>query len=308
MEQDSAPLFRDLEAELLDQLKSAASYEELANMPLNFAALAPVLALAIFNISLVGRAQVYTTAQSDSLAVITAGKLESWEASRPDRSGVQASQLPSFQAIVLSEDFEPLPFEEAIRFFSDKTSLTPAEFAVLERAAQAKAFTIADGARTVVREQIQGMLQRALTDGVTLSEFQRDAATVLQKLGMSARTPWYWQTVYRTNLQTSYQVGRWQQMTHPDLRDLRPYLRYVSARLPSTRPSHLEKHGLIYPIDHRFWKVWYPPNGFNCWCSATSVSDALLARRGWEVSERDDFTFPDPDEGFDTNPALSEDI
>lgn len=281
IERDSAPLFLDVEAELLDQLRSAASYGELASMPLNFSALAPVLALAIFNISLVGRAQVYTTAQSESLAVIQ---------------------------LVLTEDFEPLPFEEAIAFFNDKVSLTPVEFAALEQAAQAKAFTVADGARTVVREQVQGMLQRALTDGVTLREFQRDAASVLQRLGMSARTPWYWQTVYRTNLQTSYQVGRWQQMTHPDIRDLRPYLRYVSARLPSTRQSHLEKHGLIYPIDHRFWKVWYPPNGFNCYCTATSVSDALLARRGWEVSERDDFTFPDPDEGFESNPALSEAI
>lgn len=266
-------------------------------MHINFSTLAPVLAVAIFNLSLVGRAQVYTTAQAERLATI---------AVHPERSGSEVERRAAFAELVLTEDFEPLPFEEAISFFESKVSLTPVEFAALEQAAQAKAFTIADGARTVVREQVQGMLQRALTDGVTLREFQRDAATVLQKLGMAARTPWYWQTVYRTNLQTSYQVGRWQQMTHPDLRDLRPYLRYVSARLPSTRQSHLEKHGLIYPIDHRFWKVWYPPNGFNCYCTATSVSEALLTRRGWEVSERDDFTFPDPDEGFETNPALSE--
>lgn len=302
IERDSAPLFRDLEKELLDTIRSAATFGALDNMRLNFSALAPILALAIFNVSLVGRAQVYTTAQSDALAVIRA------DPSSLSYQGEGQGEVSGrrFAELVLTEDFEPLPFEEAIRFFGDKTSLSPAEFAVLERAAQAKAFTIADGARTVVREQVKGLIERALTEGVTLSEFQREAARVIDSVGLNARTPWYWQTVYRTNLQTSYQVGRWQQMTHPDVVEHRPYLRYVSARLPSTRPSHAEKHGLIYPVDHKFWKVWYPPNGFNCYCTVTSVSEALLSRRNWTVNEQSEFAFPDPDEGFDTNPALSE--
>ena len=35
-------------------------------------------------------------------------------------------------------------------------------------------------------------------------------------------------------------------MTNPKVLVERPFLRYVSARLPTSRASHVEKHGLVY--------------------------------------------------------------
>ena len=55
-----------------------------------------------------------------------------------------------------------------------------------------------------------------------------------------------------------YAAERWQQMTDPDVARSRPYLRYVCACLPDSRPGHLEKHGLVFPIDHHFWDVLVP--------------------------------------------------
>ena len=78
----------------------------------------------------------------------------------------------------------------------------------------------------------------------------------------------------------SYAAERWQQMTEPDVAESRPYLRYVCARLPDSRPSHREKHGLIFPISHTFWNWWYPPNGAGCACTVMSVSESLLCHRG----------------------------
>ena len=100
---------------------------------------------------------------------------------------------------------------------------------------------------------------------------------------------------------TSYQVGRWQQMTDPDVVAERPYLRYVSALLPTSRPSHREKHGLVYPVEDPFWDEWYPPNGFNCRCTVMSVSESLLGRRGWQASSDHSFIYPSPDKGFGQN-------
>ena len=55
-----------------------------------------------------------------------------------------------------------------------------------------------------------------------------------------------------------YAAERWQQMTDPDVARSRPYLRYVCACLPDSRPSHLEKHGLVFSMDHHFWDVLVP--------------------------------------------------
>lgn len=98
-----------------------------------------------------------------------------------------------------------------------------------------------------------------------------------------------------------YATHRWQQMTDPDVARSRPYLRYVCACLPDSRPGHLEKHGLVFPMDHHFWDIWYPLNGLGCMCTVTSVSEDLLARRGWTISETLRFKFSAPDDGFDFN-------
>lgn len=105
-----------------------------------------------------------------------------------------------------------------------------------------------------------------------------------------------------------YSAERWKQMTDPDVVTARPYLRYVSACLPDSRPSHVEKHGLIYPVNHPFWNEWMPPNGFACLCSVTSVSLSLLARRKGNPDWRmgipiEQFKWPLPDEGFRFNPG-----
>ena len=206
--------------------------------------------------------------------------------------------------MVLETSFEPLPFDEAIDYWRAKVSVSPQEFARLTLAAQQKAFTIADGASRLIRDEIRDYIDQALVEGMTLGEFQSSAAHLLDAVGISARAPHYWETVYRTNLATSYQVGRWKQITEPAVRAARPYLRYVSARLPTSRQSHVDKHGLVYPTDHPFWRQWYPPNGFNCKCTVMSVSESLLDRRGWKMSTES--SWDSPDQGFAVNAGLSD--
>lgn len=242
---------------------------------------AALLARAIFNVNLLGRAQVY----ADAHPRLAAAALSS-----------ETSWAPA-----------ALPFQEAIDFFRDKTSVSPERFRLLSLAARQKAFAIADGANRQVRDSIRGLLDRSLADGLTLSDFKEQAADVLDNSGLSARQPWYWETVYRTNMATSYQAGRWQQMTDPDVIKVRPYLRYVSALLPTTRPSHAEKHGVVLPADDQFWDAWYPPNGFNCYCTVQSVSESLLQRRGWSVGAPA-FQYPDPDPGFAVNAGRTEPV
>lgn len=309
--EQGAPAVSAISDQLLDAIRSARSFDQIGEIEPDLSTIVDPLAVAIFNLHLLGRAQIWAefagegvnSQQSQKTSMVNS----QW--SMVGKEGrLTINHLPSTRlaAVVLETEFEPLPFEEAIDYFRRKLNLSPAQFAQLSEAARAKAFTIGGGATRQARQSIKDLLSDALEQGLTLREFQAEAENVLDRVGLSERTPWYWETVYRTNLQTSYQVGRWKQMTDPDVLAERPYLRYVSARLPTSRASHVDKHGIVLPAEDSFWATWYPPNGFNCYCSATSVSESLLSRRGWDLSERR--SFDDPDEGFQTNPARSEEI
>ena len=268
-------------------------------MKLSIPGFTALLATAIFNVSMLGRAQIW-----QEVAVV--GAKHSTVINQLSQARETRMLRPSFAALILADDFEPLPFDEAIDYFDSLVPLSRTQFADLEARAQRKAFTLAAGATEQITTSIQDLLDQAMTDGLTLREFQSQADDILDRAGVSERSNWYWQTVYRTNLQTSYQVGRWQQMTDPYVKERRPYLRYLSARLPTSRSSHVEKHGLIYPVDDPFWNIWFPPNGFNCYCTAESVSEDLLAREDWSVSRRENWG--PPDSGFATNPGVQDEI
>ena len=65
------------------------------------------------------------------------------------------------------------------------------------------------------------------------------------------------------------------------------------------RPTHAAQDGKIYPIDHPFWRAWWPPNGHRCRCSARTLTEAEAEARGGVRDKVDGM----PDEGFQTNPG-----
>lgn len=205
-------------------------------------------------------------------------------------------------------NLEPLPFEEAIAFFKAKgIVLSPDSFRDLWGKAHAKAFTVARVTAMDILEDIREEVERALEEGLSLGQFKRDLGRILESKGWLARRgeadpgrrlpPWRLETIYRTNLQSAYSAGRYQQML--DVADARPYWRYVSVMDSRTRPSHAAMHGLIYRFDHPFWDQWYPPNGYNCRCTVMTVSAREMAREGWQEQTRGVDERPDP--GFDYN-------
>ena len=108
-----------------------------------------------------------------------------------------------------------------------------------------------------------------------------------------------------------YSAEHWQQMNDSYVKSRRPFLRYVCARTPLSHPGHVEKHSLVYPIDHPFWDTWMVPNSFACLCDVMSVSEDELERSQkepdgytWRTEVPfSEFEFPTPDPGFDFNPG-----
>ena len=92
------------------------------------------------------------------------------------------------------------------------------------------------------------------------------------------------ETIFRTNLHTAYANGHWDSIQRT--KERRPYLRYAAVMDDRTRPEHRAWHGTVLPVDDPWWETHAPPNGWNCRCRVIAVSERMLQRQGWQVSER----------------------
>ncbi len=95
------------------------------------------------------------------------------------------------------------------------------------------------------------------------------------------------ETIYRTNLTTLYNAGRWAEMRENVA--ARPYWMYVAIRDNRTRKSHLALHGrgVFLPMT-RYGRALYPPNGWRCRCSVIALSERDIKARGLTVETSGD--------------------
>jgi SPP1 gp7 family putative phage head morphogenesis protein len=212
--------------------------------------------------------------------------------------------------------FEPLPFDDAIAFFKDRMAL-PAKVAQgLPREAQDRAFWVAGVQAEAVVGELHGAVLKALEKGTTLADFQREAAGVLKKAGLSPAGPYQLETVYRNQVQTAYSVGRYRQMTDPAVLKARPFWQYRTAGDGDVRPSHAALEGRVFRADDPIWDQIYPPNGHRCRCRVVTLSARQMERRGLKAEQGDkvlgqteehdgQMVVVRPDTGWNTNPGKS---
>ncbi len=144
--------------------------------------------------------------------------------------------------------------------------------------------------------------------------------TLIEKVGLriptsfvyEGITPYQAENIFRTNIQTAYNVGHYKRMTEPGVKALRPYWQYDAVNDSKTRPSHLAMDGRVFMADDPIWDTWFPPNGFKCRCTVKTLSKRQMEQRGLTVETEapraarlEDGRFVNilPDPQFDTNPA-----
>lgn len=193
---------------------------------------------------------------------------------------------------------QPLPFDEAIAFFRAKTPLLPEQYAELEAAARARAFSVSGISRMDVMNDLFEAMDKSISDGLTFRDFQGSVRATMQRRGWEGLNPYRLDTIFRTNIQSAYQAGHYEQMMESAAS--RPYWQYVAVMDSRTRPSHAAMNGKVFPQAHPFWRKNFPPNGFNCRCTVVSLSRSELDRDGLSVQK----TYSDiADKGFETNPG-----
>ena len=206
---------------------------------------------------------------------------------------------PSFSEDDLKYAFG-LPPEEAIAFFEKKGFVISWDWKEVWKESNTHAFTVAKAMKVDVLADIYNGLLDSLKRGESFEVFLENLKPLLMANGwwgkkefVNKRTgeisniqlgsPYRLQTIYQTNLQTAYMVGRYKSMRAASA--MLPYWEYVAIMDSRTRPSHAALNGRVFRADDPIWNVIYPPNGFRCRCRVTAHTESAKDRGDFDVSD-----------------------
>ena len=192
-----------------------------------------------------------------------------------------------------------LPAEQAIAFFRSKGLKASFGWQDMLAEEHVASFTVAKMMDVDLLADVQTSLQEALATGTDFRAWTTQITPLLQQKGWWGKkemidpltgnpitaqlgSPGRLKTIFRTNLQSAYAVGSWQQIKEQE-KDA-PFLMYDAIDDYRTRPAHAAWDNRIYPIDSEFWKAHYPPNGWNCRCGVIQLSDGELQDLGLQKS------------------------
>jgi SPP1 gp7 family putative phage head morphogenesis protein len=159
---------------------------------------------------------------------------------------------------------------EAQAFWRDKVPMSPGQFKQLAEEARTRAFAVSGIAKGDELATVMDAIGKAIDKGTTFQDFQKDCGEIFEKRGWTGAKAWRVDNIFRTNVQTAYNVGRYRQMM--EVRDSRPYWQYSAVNDRRTRPTHRAMQGMVFPAGHPFWDTWYPPNGYRCRCGVVTLS------------------------------------
>lgn len=189
-----------------------------------------------------------------------------------------------------------VPFKEAIRdIVRREPRLAESAEAVAEIYKRRQGFALARSAEIAVTKRVQKAVEVLSKGGSgTVS-----ATKILQKIGVehgADKRGWteaYSETVYRTNLNTAYTAGRFQQAKDENVAKVIGGFQLDAindgdvrrGRVPQDSfgegvEHHLAGDGLIAATTDPIWEFASPPHGYNCRCSLIMVSRFRLKRMG----------------------------
>lgn len=170
-----------------------------------------------------------------------------------------------------------LPFTEAEQFFKNKLNIPTDKWDELDGAAHAKAFTSAGAYNADLLADLRKMTDKAIAGGMDIREFRKQFKPLVGRYGWQLKgggPAWRSDLIWRTNIATAYQAGRWQQFEDGGIE----YLMYVhNDGVMHPRPNHVALDGKILPRTDPFWSSNYPPQGFGCKCRAVAATDKEYA-------------------------------
>ncbi len=206
-------------------------------------------------------------------------------------------------------DIPPIPFSEAVGFLKSKVPMTKTEWLSLEKKMRFRAFTMAKLGEVKVIETVKKQLVKVMEGGEGFAG-SFDTIKAIAKASDATLTPFYWETVFRTNVQSAYVAGKLMQYQKF------PPTAYQLLVIEDVRTSDICRHlltqsgyGVVLPVEHPFWKKYgFPPYHMNCRTGICAVYKSQIGKDGNNVENRSMKSFRKfkVQEGFGGNPIEKE--
>ena len=150
---------------------------------------------------------------------------------------------------------------------------------------------------------LQRVIAETIPTGFGYQDFmdRQGKNKILKRLGLHEESPYYIETVYRTNYTTAHSVGRWKSAQASPLVSM---LRFVSVSDDRRTDICKELHGMTLVKNDPGWSVYTPPNHFSCRSTILEVTESYAKING--IKEYMPPVTEIVPTGFDKNPGESD--
>lgn len=215
------------------------------------------------------------------------------------------------------------PFQEQIGFIRQKLDLQTEHYDDIIKSAHDRAFVVAGATKADLLADFHSAVDDAIAQGKSVKWFKKEFASIVQKHGWEGWTgsdtlsgrDWRARVIYNTNIRSSYNAGRYAQLTDPDLLKTRPMWQYHhNDTVAHPRPLHQSWDGAVLPYDDPWWDTHFTPNGWGCRCYITAERPSAYKGHPapddgtWEKTDRNGVVHTIPkgvDYGWDYKPGAS---
>lgn len=201
-----------------------------------------------------------------------------------------------------AEDIENMPYHEAVEYLKKRDVIKKVDYDSLSDKMRFRAFTASRIADGDLLKKLNAEMIASVNDGKGLQDFLSLTKTdILDKIGMGAGSGWYYETVYRTNVQTAYNVGR--AMGFAEDKPLALELVIIDDSRTSDICRQYAGKRFILPYDHPFWQTHWPPFHFNCRTTIRAIYDESELPENWSNPK----DIEDANNGFGAYPLAGDD-
>jgi len=187
-------------------------------------------------------------------------------------------------------------FRNVVNFVRKRTKLN---IDSLRKKYEGLSFRIINSVSDDINSDINKTIADLIANGSHIREAKQVLAAKFAQYGIRPTSKSNLETIFRTQTQIAFAAGKWKsEHSDPDIEGILWGYRYVTVGDDRVRPTHAILDGTTLPKNDDWWKVFYPPNGYNCRCQAIPLFE--ISHIVYPPSHLDGVKIK-PDKGFSFN-------
>ena len=190
-----------------------------------------------------------------------------------------------------------MPPEEMLRYLGSKDYRLTVDWAEAWHDDHVRAFTVAKVAQYDLLEMLRGSIDDAWRTGKPIDQWKAELIPQLQKRGWWGLVkdkgvtgtddavfigPRRLENIFVTNFRMAGAAASWKRIQAA--KSILPFIHYRTMGDEHVRHSHQLLNNIVLPVDHDFWKVYFPPNDWGCRCTAFAINQRQMDRLGLKVT------------------------